>query len=394
MSMFAAIDWGGQRHQLAVVDHAGREVLNECFDYDAAGLAALLDALGGFELSGVAIERSEGLLVEHLQTAGHTVFAVSPRVSARARERHQAAARKSDRFDAFVLADALRTDGWRWRPLAVPSPTLAELRALVRHRHQASRVQVRAEEQLRATLEAFHPAIVDVFSSVDRTATLQLLRAYPTPQNAARVTPDRMARFARRIGYSGRTDPAVLHDRLQHRLVSAAPGSVAGHSVAALALADQVDLLNAQLKAYDQRIATVFESHPDAEIFASFPATGPVLGPALLADIGEDRDRFPTHQVLLAEAGLAPVTLASGKVHRVRIRYACNKRLRSTCDSWAYVLKRIDEPTRHRYIAGLERGHTKHRALRGVAATWLRRLWRAWQDHVPYDPARRLDLTG
>src|SRR5690606_21376217 len=109
MSMFAAIDWGGQRHQLAVVDQAGREVLNECFDHDAAGLATMLDALGNFELSGVAIERSEGLLVEHLQTAGQTVFAVSPRVSARARERHQAAARKSDRFDAFVLADALRT---------------------------------------------------------------------------------------------------------------------------------------------------------------------------------------------------------------------------------------------------------------------------------------------
>lgn len=393
MSMFAGIDWGGKRHQFAVVDDAGREVFNEGFDHDVVGLADLLDAAAGFDLAGIAIERSEGLLVERLQAAGHQIYGVSPRVSARARERHQAAARKNDRFDAFVLADALRTDGWRWRPLAAPSPLLAEIRALTRHRRQVSRVQVRAEEQLRATLEAFHPAIVDVFSTVDRTATLELLRAYPTPAKAARVTPDRMARFCRRIGYSGRVDPRVLHERLQRRLMSAADGSIAGHSAAALALADQVELLNAQLKTYDDRILELFESHPDSEIFASFPAVGRVLGPALLADIGEDRQRFPTHQVLLAEAGLAPVTLASGKVQRVRIRYACNKRLRSTCDSWAYTLKRIDEPTRQRYITSIERGHTKHRALRGIAATWVRRLWRAWQDHTAYDASKRLDLT-
>jgi hypothetical protein len=33
----------------------------------------------------IAVERSEGLLVEHLQAAGHPVFAVSPRIAARAR---------------------------------------------------------------------------------------------------------------------------------------------------------------------------------------------------------------------------------------------------------------------------------------------------------------------
>lgn len=105
---------------------------------------------------------------------------------------------------------------------------------------------------------------------------------------------------------------------------------------------------------------------------------------ALLAEIGEDRDRFPTVEALLAEAGLAPVTLASGRTTRVRFRRACNTRLRDTFNWWAYTLKRIDPPSRARYLAALDRGQHAHRALRSVGASWARVLWRCWQNHTTY----------
>ena len=90
------------------------------------GIVAVLSLLREhqYRLFGVANERSEGLLVETLQAIDHKVFPVSPCVSARARERYQAAAKKNDRFDAFVLGDALGTDGWRWRTLSPLSPAL------------------------------------------------------------------------------------------------------------------------------------------------------------------------------------------------------------------------------------------------------------------------------
>src|SRR3954471_3960238 len=103
--------------------------------HDVAGLAERQRELGrhGARLP-IAVERSEGLLVEHLQAAGHPVFPVSPRIAARARERYKVASVKDDRFDAFVLADTLRFEHERWRPLAVPSPLLAEIKALTRDR--------------------------------------------------------------------------------------------------------------------------------------------------------------------------------------------------------------------------------------------------------------------
>ena len=125
MPTFAGIDWGATHHQLAAVDDCGVELFNKRHAHTAEGLDGLIGRLCELPgLAGAAIECSDGILVDRLHAAGIAVFPVSPRVSARARERHQAAARKNDRFDAFVLAETLRTDGHRWpspRPSSEPS---------------------------------------------------------------------------------------------------------------------------------------------------------------------------------------------------------------------------------------------------------------------------------
>ena len=131
-------------------------------------------------------------------------------------------------------------------------------------------------------------------------------------------------------------------------------------------------------------IAAAVAEHPDAGIFASFPGVGPVLTGVLLAEIGEDRARFPSPQVLLAEAGLAPVTRASGRSRSVRFRYAANSRLREACQWWAFNSLKVSPWANAAFRqARDERGQRYHRALRGLAARWMRILWRCWTDHSP-----------
>jgi Transposase len=211
------------------------------------GLRRLDEELGRFgDGLPVAVERADGLLVEHLQTCGHTVFPVSPRIAARARERYRAANTKDDRFDAYVLADTLRHEYGHWRPMPIPSPVLAEIRALTRDRDRLLETQQATESQLRAILDAYHPARALLFSSVDRAITLAFIADYPTPHAAAAVGEARMARFCKRHRYTGRVDPAVLVERLQTGLLSAAPGTVAGKSHSALVFAELLALLNGQ----------------------------------------------------------------------------------------------------------------------------------------------------
>ena len=133
--------------------------------------------------------------------------------------------------------------------------------------------------------------------------------------------------------------------------------------------------------------------HPDHQLFLSFPGIADVIAATLIGEIGEDRSRYPTAGVLAAEAGLAPVTRASGRTSRARFRYAANDHLRAAYTWWAYTSIRLSPWARTNYDLARSRGQHHHRALRGLAARWNRVLWRCWQDGTTlrrHPPPRRL----
>src|SRR6266568_4873735 len=82
-----------------------------------AGIDMLITRLRENGATEVAIERGGGVLVEALLAAGLTVVVVSSHQVKNLRARYRSAGGKDDRFDAFVLADTLRTDRARLRPL-------------------------------------------------------------------------------------------------------------------------------------------------------------------------------------------------------------------------------------------------------------------------------------
>lgn len=387
---FAGVDWGGSFHQLCVLNPGGRVVLQRRITHDVTGLGLLASCLAQFgDGVAIAIERAEGLLVEFLHTLPKLrVYCISPKISARARERYRLSAAKSDLFDAFVLADTLRHEHWRWRPLSRPTALTAELQAVSRDRQRVLHAKVACESRLRAVLEAYHPAPLHLFSELDRNISLEFIRAYPTPDQARRVKTARMAQFCARQSYSGRTDPAVLVDRLTPHLLAASEGTTAGKAFTAGLFAEELRMHCDHLRAFDQRIDQLLDRHPDAPIFLSFPGIGPVVAATLIGEMGEDRTRFPRVEMLLAEAGLAPVTRESARTRQVRFRYAANRRMRHVIDWWVFVASREDPWSKAVYEAGRARGQGKYRALRGLGARWTRILWRCWTDHCVYDPAR------
>jgi Transposase/Transposase IS116/IS110/IS902 family len=398
VGFFAGVDWGGSFHQLCVLNAAGAVMLQLRVSHDVTGLALLADRLAGLGRPVLlAIERGEGLLVEFLQTLPRLrLYCVSPKISARARERYRLSASKSDLFDAFVLADTLRHEHHRWRPLSQLSALTAEVRAVARDRQRVLHAKVACESRLRATLDSYHPAPLHLFSELDRDISLEFVCAYPSPDQARRVGAARMGAFCRRQGYSGRVDPQVLLDRLRPHLLAASEGTTAGRSFTARLFAAELRMHTDHLRAFDRRIDQLLQLHPDAPIFISFPGIGPIVAATLIGEMGDDRDRFPTPEVLLAETGLAPVTKASGRTRQVRFRYAANRRMRHVIDWWVFVASREDPWSMKVYETARGRGQGKYRALRGLGARWVRILWRCWQDRVPYNPDRhhRPELTA
>ena len=82
----------------------------------------------------VGIERGDGPVVEALLQAGLTVYVIPPGQVKNLRSRYGSAGNKDDRFDAYVLADVVRTDARRLRPMVFDTEQTTTLRATVRAR--------------------------------------------------------------------------------------------------------------------------------------------------------------------------------------------------------------------------------------------------------------------
>lgn len=392
MPFFAGLDWGAESHSVCVIDTAGSVVARLTARHDAAGLAELLAALRQIAPPAalpVAIERPSGLVVDALVAAGHPVVPIHPNIAKACRPRYRAAGGKSDPSDAYMLADILRTDGHRFRALAPLSDDIRALRALVRGRDDLVATRIALANQLRSTLEGFWPGAAVIFADVASPIALAFIRRYPTPGSAARLGTKRLAAFLAAHSYPGRRSPDELLARLR-----AAPQGLAGDTEAEAkgelvrSLAATLDALVTEIARLSARIEHDIAQLPDGQIVMSFPRAGRICAAQILAELGNVRDRFPTEDQLAAEAGVCPVTHASGKSRGVVFRWACNKHLRSAITTFADNSRRASAWAANIYRQARERGCKHPHATRILARAWVRILWRAWQDHTLYDPAR------
>ena len=84
--------------------------------------------------------------------------------------------------------------------------------------------------------------------------------------------------------------------------------------------------------------------------------------------------------------------MESGKRKHAKFRWACNKRLRNALATLAHGTRRWNPWAADRYASARARGHNHRRALRTLGRAWSRIIWRCWQNHTPYDPARHTGL--
>ena len=391
MPYTVGLDWAQDDHAVCVIDEQAQVHLRCTVVHSASGLADLIHQLrrvAGPAALPIAVERPSGLLIDTLVEAGFPVVPIHPNALKASRPRYSAAQGKSDPGDAFILADLLRTDGHRFRPLHPLSDDTRALRALARSRDDLVVQRVALANQLRALLESFWPGAAAIFADVDSPIALAFLARYPTPASAAHLGEKRLAAFLARHAYCGRRPAAELLDRLR-----AAPAGLAGPAECEAkgelvrTLAAVLEPLVTQLQQLTASLEHAVAQHPDGPIIMSFPRAGRVNAAQILAELGDDRARFTHPDQLAAEAGVAPVTYESGKHRGVGYRWACNKRLRRAVTCFADNSRHASPWSAQVYRRARDRGCDHPHAVRILGRAWLRVLWRCWQDRKPYDPA-------
>jgi transposase len=387
-SVFAGLDWASRTHAVCVIDERGSVCKQWDVTHDADGLRGLAGQLRALHVLRIAIERPSGLLVDALVEAGFEVVPIHPNAVKASRPRYRSHGGKSDASDAYLLADLLRTDGHRFKPLAAQSDEIRALRALVRGRDDLVATRVQLANQLRALLDSYWAGAAEVFADVDSPIALAFIQRYPTPESAHRLGPKRLASLCAQHAYCGRRSADELLLRLRQapsvtvgELEMDAKGELA--SCLARTLSTVVD----QIRLLSSRIEHHVANSDDGRILMSFPRAGRICAAQILAELGSVRERFDSDEHLAAEAGVAPVTYASGKHKAVTFRWACNHRLRRALTTLADNSRHANAWPAAIYARARGRGCDHPHAIRILSRAWLRVIWRAWTNRKPYDPA-------
>jgi len=378
--VFVGHDWAEAHHDVHVEDETGKRLAAVRLPEGVEGVRRFHELVAAHvedpdEVT-IATETDRGLFVGAMVAAGYRVLAVNPMSTSRYRERHSTSGAKSDPGDAFVLAELARVDGHNHRPVAGDSELAEALKVLARAHQSLIWTRQRQSNQLRSTLREFYPGALNAFEDLVSGDAVSVLAIAPTPALGRRLSRSKIASALRRGGRQRRVDPRALEIQAALRVPQLeAPALVAtamGASVRALVAV--IGELSTQIGELENGLAEHFEVHPDAKIIRSLPGLGMILGARVLAEFGDDPNRYANAKCRKNYAGTSPIT-----------RAARNKRLADATNQWAFCAITTSPGARAFYDQRRTAGDTHHRALRALANRLVGILHGCLRHTTPYD---------
>jgi transposase len=365
---FVGIDWADEAHAVCLVaaDQAGRKEqyqLEQSPEAIEAWVQASQQRFPDGKIA-VCLEQAKGALIYALHPSGA----------------------KDDPSDAELMVELLikhREQLRAWQPDDVQTRLLGMLtedrRGLVDQR-------TRLTNALKARLKQYFPLALEVLSELDSELACRFLLRWGTFDELRNSNSQEIAAFYREQHCYR---PRLVNERLAAiaaaRPLTNDPAVVESGKRLVRAIAEQLLAVLPNIAQYDLRVAQLFQSHADAEIFASLPGAGAAMAPRLLAAFGVDRDRLESAQQIQQYSGIAPVTRQSGRQRIVLQRWACPKFLKQTFHEYALHSCRQSSWASAYYALQRSRGKRHQAAVRALAFKWIRIIFRCWKDHTYYN---------
>ena len=230
-------------------------------------------------------------------------------------------------------ADALKIAGYgldKWASLMAYTPE-DEARALLKNYNRQynhyNKLKVMLKNNLIALLDQTFPGLNRLFSSKPRKDGHEKWVDFATAfwhcdcvgSSSERMFRERYAKWCTRAGYNFSADKAgILHSEARS-LVATLPRNNSAKGLVTLAVA-QLNAINETLAATHREMLGIAAQLPEYETVMAMRGVGQVLGPQLIAEIGDVR-RFDRKQSLIAFAGIdaPPYQSGSFEAHNRRI---------------------------------------------------------------------------
>jgi transposase len=395
MPIYIGIDWSQKKHDVAFVNEKGGIIETFVIEHSVAGFAQLEAKREQLQVQAgeciVGMETAHSLLIDHLWLHGYeTIYVLPPGVINANRGRTRQSGARNDRYDSLVVAETLRTDRHKFTCWHPGSSTLQQLRVMVGQGFFWTQESLRLANRLQTLLGRYYPVALAVFPSWPTRLSCDFILAYPTAEAASALTWPQFEAFAKAHHYPRPKQLPAAFQRLQQSYPPVRPALVVSYAQEARTLASLLRT-SLEIKAENlKQLHKLFETHPDAHIFASLPGVGAWLAPALLVKVGEDRQRFPTAASLQALAGTCPVTSQSGTRASVYFRRSCDHQFRQIAQQWARAAVKDSDWANSYYQDVLTRSGKPNHAYRCLANRLTAILWKLWQSNTDYDEAVHL----
>lgn len=371
--IFVGIDWAEAHHDVCVLDPEGEVLATRRIPEGLEGVARLHALLAEHaerpEEVVVGIETDRGLLVGALTATGYEIHAINPLAASRYRVRYTTSRAKSDRGDARVLADLVRTDRQHHRPAAPDSELLGAIKVLARAHQNLIWTRQRQLNALRSALREYYPGALAAFTELGHPDALAILAIAPDPDRGRKLSAARIVSLLRKAGRQRNLEPRAreIQTALGAPQLAAPPLVAEAQAAHVSALVAVITALGEQTTRLEAELVSAFHRHPDAEILRSLPGLGAVLGARVLAEFGDAPDRYADARARRNYAGTAPITRASGTSRVVIARLARNRRLFDATYLWALCALTRSPGARAYYDAHDPGPHTAKVARRKLA---------------------------
>jgi transposase len=393
--LFIGIDWADKKHDCYIIDRDGKGFHQEIAHSPEAidtWVGKMLQLADGKPIA-VMLEQSRGPLVHALMFRENVLlFPINPKQLARYRESYPGGG-KDDPTDAMYLARMLReriTTLTAWEPDDENTRLLAHLS---QQRRKMVNSQTKLRQQLIAQLKAYYPLVLELFPTVrQQPLLLSLLSRWPDPRQLRRADRRLIRRALKEHCVRNEERQDEIIERIRSaQLLTRDDALITPAAMAVKLLVSQLQQSRKTIQEFDAKIAEVMKRHPDAHLFTNLRGAGAALAPRLLCAFGSQKDRWDNADSLAAFCGIAPVTRRSGNKRHVRRRYACPKFLRQTFHEFADSASLYCPWTKARYAMLRDRGMKHNAALRKLARSWIRILYRVWQTGTPFDCDRYIE---
>ena len=389
---YIGIDWADDHHDVFITDDSGVKLEAFTISHTAEGIYSLRDKLRKLTLSKeqilIGLETPKNLVVSSLLDEGYTVYSFNPKSVDRYRDRYRVSGARDDSFDAMVIANILRTDRHQFRPILPDSDLIRELKILTHDQQRLIRLKTKLVNQIKACLKDYYPIALQFFSDIDQEITIDFLLKYPKPQA---ISLEKLETFFKEHHYPKVEQKAnQIHNKLSAPQIFVEEFVIRAKSRLLISLLTQLRTLMEQIDEYQEEINKLFQQHPDKEIFKSLPGSGEKNAPRLLAEMGDNKERYTQAKDIQCEAGTAPITNKSGKTEIVMMRFACRKLFRNIMYQFSFSSLQSSTWARNFYDSQRTKGKTHSQALRALGNKWLKIIFHLWKNQVTYNEDRHL----